>query len=86
MAIDWNLIRCVLNKHLYGEPIKNENLYCIVKSCVFCGKQVKVSDDYNFEKLEAVKSEIISAIKEDDFFNAKDHLDNLLKDFGYDIK
>ncbi len=83
MDINWNLVKCALNKHTYGEPIKNETLQRIVKICVYCGKEVKLSDDYRFRKLEAKKADIILAINEDSFFYAKELLDNLLKEFGY---
>lgn len=86
MNINWNLIRCALNRHYYSEPIKNETLARLVKICTYCGKEVTLSDDYGFKKLNQKKQDIINAINEDSLFRAKALLDDLLKNFGYNIK
>lgn len=83
MNINWNLIKCSLDKHVFGEPIKNEILQKLVKICIYCGKEIKLSDDYGFKKLNQKKQNIIFAINEDKLFHAKAQLDDLVKEFGY---
>ena len=83
MDINVNLLKCALNMHTYNEPIKNETTQKLVKICRFCGKCVTSLNDYKFEKLEQRKLDIIEAIKNDSFIQAKDLIDDLFKDFGY---
>ncbi len=85
MEINWNLIRCALGKHVYGEPIRNELLSRLVKLCVHCHKETTLSDDYNFKKFEEKKKEIMEAVADDNICHAKHLVDKMFKDFGYGL-
>lgn len=79
--INWNLIRCSLNRHEYDKPTKHLTLHRLIMRCPHCGKEIKSPYDYNFVKLQETKFHITNHINNDSFVEAKLMLDDLLRNF-----
>lgn len=78
--VNLNLIKCVIGKHNFGEPIKDETLRSIVKICKHCSFTVRTMNEL---RVDSRKEEIIKDIKEDRLVHAKNNLTLLLNELGY---
>lgn len=83
MDINWNLIKCALGRHQYGEMVTDRDNYILEKICKHCGKLNRLSSKGTYDKLTIKKIDIKYDIDTDSFCHAKQKLDNLLKELGY---